>query len=109
MPVDEVTNYSIVSVADATDPLCIKGTGNGVATVTTYKRPAASISGQLSICEGESAALRIDLTGAAPLTISYRDGVNSYWVNNITASPYYLDVSPSVSTYYSLVSVSDSR
>ncbi|HHU00609.1 MAG TPA: PKD domain-containing protein, partial [Bacteroidales bacterium] len=62
-----------------------------------------------SICEGESAALRIDLTGAAPWTISYSDGVNSYWVNNITASPYYLDVSPSVSTNYSLVSVSDSR
>lgn len=106
LPVDEVTNYSIVSVADA---MCIKGVGVGVATVTTYKRPAASISGQLSICEGESAALRIDLTGAAPWTISYSDGVNSYWVNNISASPYYLDVSPSVSTTYSLISVSDSR
>jgi PKD repeat protein len=107
LPVDEVTNYSIVSVA--TDPMCIRGVGVGVATVTTYKRPAASISGQHSICEGESAALRIDLTGAAPWTISYSDGVNSYWVNNISASPYYLDVSPSVSTNYSLVSVSDSR
>src|SRR5690606_27904749 len=86
LPVDEVTNYSIVSVDDATDPMCIKGVGGGVATVTTYRRPAAAISVQHSICEGESAALRIVLTGAAPWTISYLDGVNSYWVNNITAS-----------------------
>ncbi len=64
----------------------------------------ATISGYSTICTTGVAQLRFDMTGLAPWTVTYTDGVSNY---NFTTSttPYFVNVSPTVSTFYSLVSV----
>ncbi|WP_339917429.1 HYR domain-containing protein, partial [Yeosuana marina] len=71
----------------------------------------------ISICDGESATLEVIIgTSISPYTIIYSDGSNNYTVNNYRSdadpeSPTYggdpIIVSPSVTTTYSLVSVTD--
>lgn len=65
----------------------------------------AVISGYSTICTTGVAQLRFDMTGLAPWTVTYSDGTSNY---NFTTSttPYFVNVSPVVSTFYSMVSVS---
>ena len=65
----------------------------------------ATISGASTICTTGVAQLRVDLTGLAPWTVTYTNGVSNF---NFTTSttPYFINVSPTVSTFYNLVSVS---
>lgn len=66
--------------------------------------PTAAISGSFAICSGASIQPRVDLTGYAPWTFVYTDGVTSTSVTTST-SPYYLNVTPTSSKNYSLSSV----
>ncbi|MCF8274575.1 MAG: HYR domain-containing protein, partial [Flavobacteriaceae bacterium] len=71
----------------------------------------------ISICDGESVTLEVIIgSSISPYTIIYSDGSTNYTVNNYTSdadpeSPTYggdpITVSPSVTTTYSLVSVTD--
>lgn len=65
----------------------------------------AAISGSATICSSGLAQVRFDMTGLAPWTVSYTDGSTT---SNFTTSttPYFVPVSPSVTTFYNLVSVS---
>ncbi|HIA05575.1 MAG TPA: DNRLRE domain-containing protein, partial [Flavobacteriales bacterium] len=73
----------------------------------TVGTPSATISGSTNIALGYSANLRIDLTGAPNWSITYSDGTVNTTINNITNSPFFINVSPTVNTTYTLVSVSD--
>ncbi|MBS1622317.1 MAG: gliding motility-associated C-terminal domain-containing protein, partial [Bacteroidetes bacterium] len=75
--------------------------------VTINIAPTAVISGGSSICAGASSTLIVTLTGKAPFQISYTDGTNSYSVPNINSTSYQLNVTPSVSTTYTITNVSD--
>ena len=68
--------------------------------------PTAQISGTPTICAGESAQLRIDFTND-PLYIVYKEGSILHTISGeeLQASPYYLTVSPSTTTIYTLESV----
>ena len=66
----------------------------------------ASISGSTSTCDGGLANLTITISGGVgPYTVVYNDGSN-HTLSSIS-SGYILNVSPSTTTTYSLVSVND--
>lgn len=76
--------------------------GNGGST-------AAVISGNATICQGNSASIFVNITGGtAPYTVVYFDGVNEnteyFYTSN---SP--ISVQPWQTTTYSIVSISDSN
>ncbi|RKD91798.1 G8 domain-containing protein [Mangrovibacterium diazotrophicum] len=71
--------------------------------------PTAVLSGDGSGCPGTVFDLTLNLTGTGPWDVVYSDGTQETTLNNISSSPYTFSVSPSVSTTYSLVSVSDAN
>ncbi|MCD6556180.1 MAG: C10 family peptidase, partial [Bacteroidales bacterium] len=61
-------------------------------TINIHNLPTATLSGDATICEGETADLTFNFTGSSPWDVDYTDGINSY---NFTTSdnPYTLTVS----------------
>lgn len=74
-----------------------------------FALPTAAITGAGTICAGASKDLTIQLTGKAPWAVTYTHGTTSATIDNITASPYTLKVSPTVTTTYTLTSVEDAN
>jgi YD repeat-containing protein len=75
----------------------------GVSRSVPIAAPTASVSGA-TIDRGASANLTVTLTGTAPWTIHWQDGVVQ---SGIQSSPATRAVSPQVTTAYTLTSVSD--
>ena len=69
--------------------------------------PTAILSGGSTILAGYSSTLQVNFTGNPPWDFSYTDGNSTFNVTGVGQSPYYLVVSPAVTTTYSLASVSD--
>ncbi len=96
------TNYVLTSVSNANCP----GTIIGVpAVVTVNTRPTATISGNPSICNGQQTSFTVNFAGApGPYTYTYNPG--NVVVNNAN-NPSIINVTPSSTTNYTLVSVSN--
>lgn len=77
------------------------------ATLTQTTPPTGSLSGNATICVGQSATLSVTLTGAGPWDLVYTDGTTNFPINGIASSPHTFSVSPVIATTYSLVSVAD--
>lgn len=77
--------------------------------VTFYATPTAVLAGSPVICAGETAALTITLTGVAPWTIQYENALGNMATATADASPFTLNVSPTASNVYNLVSVEDAN
>lgn len=107
VPVVGITTYSIVNVvADGT--VCSKGIGAGVATALVRPRPTAFLFGSPSVCAGDNATLNVQLTGTGPWTVDVSDGVSIITMGSpATESLISFDVAPTVSTSYSVLTVSD--
>jgi len=69
--------------------------------------PTATINDPPPICAGDTAVLSILLTGTAPWSIDLFDGTTTTTYNNITSSPFNLQVAPAVTTLYTITQVSD--
>ena len=70
--------------------------------------PTASLGPSQSICSGQTASVPVSFTGVAPYTLVYRNNSTGQNTTITTASnPYQLLLSPTVTTNYSLVSISD--
>jgi len=82
------------------------GTVSGVAPVQVTNPPVGFMSGNTTICQGGSANLMVGLSGFAPWTLTWTDGVTPTTVTGITASPYLISVTPTATRMYTLVSVS---
>ncbi|MEQ9659156.1 BspA family leucine-rich repeat surface protein, partial [Fulvivirga sp.] len=100
------TTYTLISVVDANS--CSPVAVTGSATVTINPAPTVSISGDATICEGESTDLLFTLTGAGPYDVTYNDGSND--INLTSISDGHLEpVTPTVTTTYTLVSLVDAN
>ncbi|WP_297510896.1 YDG domain-containing protein, partial [Flavobacterium sp.] len=70
---------------------------------------AATINGTTSICSGDSAVINVAITGGrSPYTVVYSDGTNNFTESNYTSGASIV-VSPTVTTTYSIVSITDSN
>ncbi len=73
--------------------------------------PASAIfdnaSANLDVCLGGSANLEFNFTGAGPFDVVLNDGVSDITFTGITAGSPVINVTPAITTTYSLVSVSD--
>jgi len=95
------TAYTVTTVID--DNGC-SNTGAGSAMITVNPLPTATVSGDATICDGESATISAALTGASPWNLTWSDGVTQ---NGVTSSPAMRVVSPSSTTVYSVTTVTD--
>ncbi|RZL16271.1 MAG: T9SS type A sorting domain-containing protein, partial [Hymenobacter sp.] len=95
-----------------------QGTCSDVYTrqVTVRALPTASLSGDATVCAGTSTTLTLHLTGTAPWNVAYSaDGGKTSLPLTVTATDvnaegnYLLTVSPTATTTYSLVSLTDAN
>src|SRR5204863_4573064 len=77
-----------------------------VLTQVVNAKPTAIVSGGDAICPGDSATIQAALSGVAPWTIMWSDGVTQ---SGLTNSPATRLVSPAATTNYSVTSVSDAN
>jgi PKD repeat protein len=96
--------YTIVNVTDATGCTNI---GFGSAVISYYPRPTGIISGGATLCGGASSTVTFAFTGAPPFTFTYTDGVTPLTVPNWPNAVYILTVTPSASSSYTLLSLTD--
>ncbi|MDN4165262.1 PKD domain-containing protein [Cytophagales bacterium LB-30] len=100
-------NYTLVLIEDL-------GTGcqntvNSSAFVNVFNPPSLSVSGNATICRGESANLVFNLGGAGPWDFTYSDGTSTFDVIGVNSSSHVVSVSPTATTTYSLVSITDAN
>ena len=69
--------------------------------------PTATISPPDPICIGQTATLKINLTGTSPWEFTYSDGTNFLMITGITSNQYLLNVSPKTTTSYWITEVKD--
>src|SRR5205085_2128769 len=75
-------------------------------TITVNPRPTALVSGDGTICNGESTPIQAVLSGAGPWNVTWSDGATQ---TGLTSSPATRDVSPTSTTTYKVTALSDSN
>lgn len=98
---EQASSYSLVSISDVN----CSGSASGSVVLNNTSSPTAILTGNVDACAGSAAALTIQLTGTAPWSLSYSDGLGNTTVSNIQSSPHQVNVNNGGT--YSLVSVSD--
>lgn len=95
--------YEVINVSDAN---CNDGESGGIAYIYINPLPTAEIvSGNSTICNGETANVEVEFTGISPWGFEYTvDGLNPVVVAGITSNPYFIQVSQAGN--YELTSVS---
>lgn len=96
------TVYTLLSVSDSICPGQVSGTL--LAQVSTP--PAATLSGDTTLCAGASADLTFDFVGDAPFVFAYTINGVLQPSDTAVASPFVRAVSPADTTVYELVNVS---
>ncbi len=94
--------------------IAINNCGNSLASdslsVTITALPTADLINTTdSICPASSDTLKINLTGASPWSITYNNGSSNIIIPNIVSSPLNLIVTPTITTTYKLISVTDAN
>lgn len=99
------TTYNLTTVTGAG---CL-GSPAGTVNIVVNELPTATatLTGNGTICEGETSQVTIDFTGTAPFTYEYTDGSSVYGPFTTSNTSESLTVSPVSTTTYSLVSITD--
>ncbi|WP_462317435.1 PKD domain-containing protein [Marinilabilia sp.] len=105
VPVDGITQYNILTIENAAG--CLKGTGSGTAVVEVHPLPTATIFGDAEMCLGDARDVGIELTGSGPWSVVISDGTNT-WNETFTGTFNLFEVTPTSTTTYEILSVSDS-
>jgi hypothetical protein len=83
-------------------------TTSDVVTLTAYPKPTAAFDAGAIVCGVGTYNLRINFTGTGPWSFTYTtNGGSAATVSNIAANPFYLAVSPSVTTTYAITALND--
>ncbi len=112
IPIQLLTNNS---TASGTITYTIIPFYNGCAglpaeyTILVHPLATATLSGGKTACYGATTTLSVNLTGKAPWTITYTDGVTPVTISGIGTSTYTFNVSSNTSKTYSITSVSDAQ
>ncbi len=98
--------YSLTGVSDSN---CTKALSGVTFQVYNFTPPIGVLSGDATICQGDTAQLVFNLTGSPPWAITYL--INGSNPQTVTAysSPYILTVTPLVTTHYQFTQVSDAN
>ncbi|GAB4047756.1 Ig-like domain-containing protein [Spirosoma litoris] len=95
----------------ATNPKIPINGKNSPTLLTIRALPAATLTGNQTIYEGQPSSLTVLFSGEAPFAIAYRDSTSSSLgaIQSLTAttSPYVFAITPKKTTYYYLTSVSN--
>lgn len=98
----ENTLYEFTTLEDA---YC-SGVAGGQAMITIHE-PTGELSGEATICNGESAAITFTLTGDPPWTIKYLQNGGNLQTETTYSSPYSVPVEPDVTSVYSFSYMED--
>lgn len=103
--ISAVAGNGVAGQIDFNDPCLDIAQG---APVQWKPLPAATLTGDATLCLGSSTALQFAGTGSYPLTITYLDASGTPATVSIPgAQPVTLSVSPSLTSTYTLISVTD--
>ncbi|MBU0489704.1 MAG: gliding motility-associated C-terminal domain-containing protein [Bacteroidetes bacterium] len=75
--------------------------------ITFNPVPSASISGDTTICSGDSTQITITLAGTSPWNFVISDSASTDTINGVTTSPFTMYVDPGDTTTYTLVAMND--
>lgn len=98
--------FTVTGVRYSTGNLCTNNTQESIQ-LKVNNNPTGTISGNTSICEGQSAGIRFIVGGKLPINVVYTDGVvnSSFTVYNTLDTT--VTVSPAGTITYSIVSIND--
>lgn len=96
--------YTVTALSDAN---CTGTTFNGSHVVVVTSVPTANLTGSNTICPSSSANIAVALTGQSPWSVTYTNGTTPVTVTGITSAIRTFSVTPSATTTYTLVSVSN--
>lgn len=99
------TNYTLVAVTDQTTT-CSRSV-SGSALITVRPLPTATISGNTTICHGQTTNVVLNLGGNGPWQVKMSKGAVDTVINNIGSSTFLVPVSPNTTTVYTLTEVTD--
>jgi gliding motility-associated-like protein len=77
--------------------------------VTIFPALTATLTGGGPVCAGSGKTLTVTFTGIAPYHFTYTDGTNNFTVNGINSSTYQINVTPVVTTTYTITSFGDAN
>lgn len=86
---------------------CSNETDADTVNLAVVMLPTSVLSGADTICQGDAATIRVDLTGMPPWTLSCTSGLESFNISGITESPFLLSVVPEVTSTYYITAMND--
>lgn len=89
---------------DMSDPCLAIAQGT---PIVFYEIPTAILSGNNSICAGETSDLTFELTGVGPWNINYENDEGIPFSTNATTSPHTVTVTPDAATSYIITDFND--
>ncbi len=101
MPNAGIYTYTLASVSNNG----CTGTVSGNYVLTVKQTPSAALSGDATICAGQSTQLSMNFTGTGPYTVNYTANGVAQTPITTSSSLYSFSVSPTVSTVYELSAV----
>jgi hypothetical protein len=78
-----------------------------VTVIVNIPLTPATITGDTSICEGDTVAISVQMAGVAPWTVVISDGLTTDTITGITSSLYQFQVAPTITTTYHVISYWD--
>ncbi len=105
VPIDIANAYNFT----VSDGLCADVTVSGIAPNCNCPATASFVTTNTTICETDCIDLELSFQGDTPYTFEYTDGTSTFPPIVSPAATYLLNVCPSTTTTYSLVSVEDNN
>ena len=87
---------------------CEAQVGSNSVQITRLPLPVGNVSVTSEICIGDNAKL-LFYGPSQLIALTYTDGVNNFTHTGISSNPYLVQLTPTVSTTYSLVSIDDGQ